>query len=86
MLSSVSGRDKKDDYQTMTTTATVESANANSIQPPEPVFRADITGGQAVTSGQGDGQRDDMESMESGGSVRMIIRTTKHWSVRYEDE
>ena len=87
MLSSVSGRDRKDEYQVTTTTDTaVESAHDTNIQPPEPVFRAEITGGQIATSALRDPQRDDMESMESGGSEQMIIRTTRHWSVRYEDE
>jgi hypothetical protein len=30
-------------------------------------------------------RREDEESVESNGSEKMIIRTTKDWSVRYED-
>lgn len=34
----------------------------------------------------GGGHTDDIESVESNGSERMIIQTTRDWSVRYEDE
>lgn len=41
-------------------------------------------GRRAITSESGRQRREDEESVESTGSERMIIRTTKDWSIRYE--
>ncbi|EXJ66100.1 uncharacterized protein A1O5_10715 [Cladophialophora psammophila CBS 110553] len=83
MLSSVSGKDNKDEYET--TTTAVESTKDNKVQAPKPIFRPEISGGETVTSVQTDMPRDDIESLESGSSEQMIIRTTRNWSVRYEE-
>ena len=40
---------------------------------------------EIVISGPQGKRRDDEESVESAGSEKMIIRTTKNWSVRYEE-
>ena len=51
------------------------------------LFRPNKFEQQTVVSARGDhSNRDEMESVESVGSDQMIIRTTKDWSVRYEEE
>ena len=83
MLSSVSGRHDKGQ-----TTMTIESGNhdhkfnqSGGTNKARPHAHA-----HAHSNGHADGRRDDIESMESNGSERMIIQTTRDWSVRYEDK
>ena len=83
MLSSVA-RDKKDGGQTTTTTLLSENSN-NGLQPRSQFYTGNTSEHTAVSS-QGGARRDDIESVESGGSEQMIIRTTKEWAVRYENE
>jgi hypothetical protein len=82
LLSSTSGKDKQEEYKL----STVDSGKTNPIKAPEPVFKPDFNQGQTVTSVRRDANTDDMDSMESNSSERMIIRTTRNWSVRYEDK
>jgi hypothetical protein len=54
------------------------------------MFRPDRGNPQSVVSAQkgqylGDVHQDDMESVESAGSDKMIIRKTTGWSIQYED-
>ncbi|KAJ9607858.1 hypothetical protein H2200_007937 [Cladophialophora chaetospira] len=86
MLSSVSNKSKHDKDEYQTTTTSIEPRTSDAIQAPKPIFRPDLTGGETVTSVQVEQHRDDIESVESNGSEQMIIRTTRNWSVRYEDK
>ncbi len=85
MLSSVSGKDNKEDFETTTTHAD-EPRVSTTIQAPKAVFRPDLSAGETTTSVQSEVHRDDIESVESNSSEQMIIRTTRNWSVRYEDK
>jgi hypothetical protein len=44
-----------------------------------------LEGRTTVSTGPSRPRREDEESVESAGSEKMIIRTTKNWSVRYEE-
>lgn len=48
-------------------------------------LRSGVPEREIVISGPQGQRRDDEESVESAGSEKMIIRTTKNWSVRYEE-
>jgi len=82
MLNSI-GTDKKCGGQTTTTTARSEDGNTGP-QPRSKLYTGNIEGVTMVSSG-GDPHRDDIDSVESNSSERMIIRTTKEWAVRYEN-
>jgi hypothetical protein len=55
------------------------------------MFRPDLGNPQSVVSAQrrhylSDGHQDDMESVDSAGSDKMIIRKTTGWSIQYEED
>ena len=82
MLNSIS-TDKKDNSQS--TRTTVPSGNRNTDPQSRSKFYTGHGKGTAVISSRGDAHRDDIESVHSNSSERMIIRTKKEWAVRYED-
>ena len=76
MLSSVSKNREKDG----TVHTTVESGHHDHK------FNQSADTNKGRAHPHGGPHTDDIESVESNGSERMIIQTTKDWSVRYEDE
>ena len=101
MLSAVKGTNKDETIQTVKSTRRPSLGSEGSqlgytypgsVKPnPQAVVRPDLGDQQAADSAPGRQhsskvRRDDMESVDSVGSDQMIIRKTKEWSVRYEDD
>ena len=81
VLSAVAG-DKNNNAQT-----TVRSIPSNKSPKPRLNLYTGSTGERtAAVSSRGEGHRDDIESVESNGSEQIIIRETKEWAVRYEQQ
>lgn len=75
-----STKDPKDDYQ-----MNVSIITGGRKQSPMDVTTASSRGGKKHVPQPSEDQNDDIQSIHSDGSDQKIIRTTKEWSVRYEE-
>jgi hypothetical protein len=82
MLTSVA-RNKKEIGQTTTTSVNSDSGRY-STRPKQKLYMGNTEAGKTTVSSQPTERGTDIESVDSTGSERMIIRTTTEWNVRYE--
>ena len=77
MLSSVANRERRENVGT----TTIESQTGREKGESPRRFRTN----RSQSGPNNDVHKDDIESVGSAGSEQMIIKTTRDWSVRYED-
>lgn len=61
------------------------SKDGKTAPPIQTLFQPNQLEGHTVNSAWSDAHRDDIESMKTVSSDEMIIRTTKNWSIQYEE-